>query len=142
MIGGQISDLEAEGREVGAEDLRKIHLRKTGALIAAGCEIGALHAGAGFRGRTALAAFGRSLGLAFQIADDLLDLTGSPLRLGKTPGKDQHARKATYPALFGLEASRRAADDLVHDATSGLREAGLLTPALESLAAYAVSRTG
>jgi geranylgeranyl diphosphate synthase type II len=141
MIGGQIADLEAEGREVTAETLRWIHRRKTGALIAAGCEIGALHAGAAPERREAVAEFGRSLGLAFQIADDLLDRTGSRERLGKTPGKDERSGKATYPALFGIDASRRAARDLIRDATRRLRAAGVLTPALESLADYAVSRT-
>jgi geranylgeranyl diphosphate synthase type II len=142
MVGGQIADLEAEHRSVDAESLRWIHRHKTGALISACCEIGALHAGADSAQRAALARYGQGLGLAFQIADDLLDRTGSRDALGKTPGKDQRSGKATYPALFGVEASRRTASSLVGDATAGLRDAGLLTAPLQSLAEYAVTRTG
>jgi geranylgeranyl diphosphate synthase type II len=142
MVGGQIADLEAERREVTRDDLRWIHRHKTGALISGCCEIGAIHAGAVGDGRAALAEFGESLGLAFQIADDLLDRTGSRAALGKTPGKDERAGKATYPALLGGDASRSAAEDLVEGAVSGLQTAGLSTPALESVARYAVTRTG
>jgi geranylgeranyl diphosphate synthase type II len=142
MVGGQIADLEAEHRRVDAESLRWIHLHKTGALISACCEIGALHAGASTSQRAALARYGQGLGLAFQIADDLLDRTGSRDALGKTPGKDQRSGKATYPAILGVDASRRAASALVGDATNGLREAGLLTAPLQALAQYVVNRTG
>ena len=140
MIGGQIADLEAQGHDVGPEALRAIHLSKTGALMAAGCEIGALHAGAGGVERRAFADFGRALGLAFQITDDLLDQSGTAEGLGKTPGKDRRAGKATYPALHGLEASQQSARELVAEATEGLRSAGLLTPAIEFLAGFAISR--
>jgi geranylgeranyl diphosphate synthase type II len=116
MVGGQIADLEAEFGEVSGETVRWIHRHKTGALISASCDIGALHAGAGPQARAALAAYGTRLGLAFQIADDLLDRTGSRDALGKTPGKDERAGKATYPGRFGIDASRRAANDLVRGA--------------------------
>jgi geranylgeranyl diphosphate synthase type II len=142
MVGGQTADLEAERRDIGAETLRWIHRHKTGALIGAACEIGALHAGCHPEQREALARFGIAVGLAFQIADDLLDRTASRAALGKTPGKDERAGKATYPGLFGLEASRNEARRLVGEAVAGLRSAELLTPVLESLADYAVTRSG
>jgi geranylgeranyl diphosphate synthase type II len=142
MVGGQVADVEAEHCSVDAERLRWIHLHKTAALISACCEIGALHAGAPDAQRAALARYGRSLGLAFQIADDLLDRTGSREALGKTPGKDQRSGKATYPGLFGVEASRSAASDLVREATDSLRDAALLSDPLRALAEYAVTRTG
>jgi geranylgeranyl diphosphate synthase type II len=141
MVGGQMADLEAERTPVEADILRWIHLHKTGALIAASAEIGAIHAGADGGTRAAFSRFGESLGLAFQIADDILDCTSTAEELGKTPGKDLEAGKATFPALFGLEASRRRAADLVGLATEELRPLGLLSEPLQALAGYAVSRT-
>jgi len=141
MIGGQIADLEAQGRTLDADALRWIHQRKTGALIAASCEIGAVHAAATPERRALLARFGRAVGLAFQISDDLLDRSGTAGELGKTPGKDRRADKATYPAVHGVCASRQAARDLVRQASDGLHDAGLLTSTLESLARFAVSRS-
>jgi geranylgeranyl diphosphate synthase type II len=142
MVGGQIADLEAEFAEVSGETVRWIHQHKTAALIAASCDVGALHAGAAPRARAALADYGNRLGLAFQIADDLLDRTGSRDALGKTPGKDERAGKATYPGRFGFDASRRAASELVRGALESLRDARMLTEPLESLAEYVVTRTG
>jgi geranylgeranyl diphosphate synthase type II len=141
MVGGQTADLEAQGRSVGEEQLRWIHRHKTGALFSACAEIGAIHAGAPGAHREALADYGQALGLAFQIADDLLDRTSSAERLGKTPGKDERAGKATYPALFGMEASRRRADELVRRALDVLRQEQLLTEPLQALALYTVART-
>jgi geranylgeranyl diphosphate synthase type II len=140
MVGGQIADLEAERREIDAGTLEWIHLRKTGALFAASCEIGALHAAAEAP-RAALAVYGRKLGLAFQITDDLLDLAGAASTLGKTPGKDERRGKATYPSIHGVDACRSIAAELLDAAVASLRNAGVLTPALEALAAFATSRT-
>jgi geranylgeranyl diphosphate synthase type II len=141
MVGGQMADLEAEGCDVDADGLRWIHRHKTGALISASAEIGAIHAGADDDARSALSEFGESMGLAFQIADDILDCTATAEQLGKTPGKDVKAGKATYPALFGLEAARRRAAELIEEAAARLRPLDLLSEALEELANYAVSRT-
>jgi geranylgeranyl diphosphate synthase type II len=141
MVGGQMADLEAEKLDVGSDALRWIHLHKTGALIAASAEIGAIHAGADGPLRSAFSRFGESIGLAFQIADDILDCTSTAEQLGKTPGKDAKAGKATYPALFGLQASRKRAEELVEEAAAHLQPLGMLSAPLEALANYAVART-
>jgi geranylgeranyl diphosphate synthase type II len=141
MVGGQMADLEAERRAVEADTLGWIHRHKTGALIAAAAEIGAIHAGAAGKARDAFFRYGESLGLAFQIADDILDCTSTAEELGKTPGKDLKAGKATYPALYGMEASRRRAAELIGSATEELEPLGLLSEPLQALADYAVSRT-
>ena len=141
MVGGQLADLEAENRKIDGDRLRWIHRHKTGALFAASCAIGAIHAGAASACRKALERFGLEVGLAFQIADDLLDRSGSREALGKTPGKDRHSGKATYPALLGEQAARREADERVRDAIRRLREDGPRSPALEALAEFAVART-
>ena len=121
-------------------DLRWIHLHKTGALFSASSELGALHAGAATEQRAAMAAYGEALGLAFQIVDDVLDRTGSDESLGKTPGKDLQSGKSTYPALFGLDESRRQARLLSERAQDTLRPTGLGTETLEALAEFAVTR--
>ncbi len=141
MVGGQIADLEAEGRPADPQRLEWIHRHKTGSLLAASAEVGAIHAGAPVETRRALAAYGAALGLAFQITDDVLDRTASAERLGKTPGKDEAAGKATYPALYGVEDSRRRALALVDDARAELRRVELEAPLLDALARYAVDRT-
>ncbi len=135
-----MADLEAELRAIGPDELRWIHRRKTGALCSASSEIGAIHAGGDGEHRTALAEYGEALGLAFQIVDDILDRTGSSETLGKTPGKDLRFGKSTFPALFGLEESRRQAQALVERALDCLRPMGLLTETLEVLAGFAVTR--
>jgi geranylgeranyl diphosphate synthase type II len=140
MVGGQMADLSAERSPVGADGLEWIHRRKTGALLAASAELGAIHAGASDADRAALAEYGRALGLAFQIADDILDCTSTAQDLGKTPGKDLEAGKATYPALYGLDASRQRAERLVESALSTLRPNGLLSDPLAALARFAVNR--
>ncbi|MCP3979887.1 MAG: polyprenyl synthetase family protein [bacterium] len=141
MVGGQIADLEAEGRPPDGERLRWIHRHKTGALFSASAEIGALAAGAGLPAREALARFGAAVGLAFQIADDILDETSTAEALGKTPGKDMAVGKATYPALYGLDASRAAAREIIAEGVAGLREHGLISDPLDSLAEAAVARS-
>ncbi len=142
MVGGQIADLEAESRPVDEERLHWIHRHKTAALLAASTELGAIHAGAGDTVCAALAEYGRQLGLAFQIADDILDCTSTEAELGKTPGKDRRAGKSTFPALYGLEASRKRAHDAVEQALRALDEVGLLDERLEALANFSVQRAG
>ena len=140
MVGGQMADLEAERSPVDVNGLEWIHRRKTGALLAASAELGAIHAGASDADRAALAGYGRALGLAFQIADDILDCTSTAEDLGKTPGKDLEAGKATYPALYGLDASRERAEILIDEAMNALRDNGLLSEPLAALARFAVNR--
>jgi geranylgeranyl pyrophosphate synthase len=140
MIGGQLLDLEAEGREISLSELEQIHLRKTGALIAASAQVGAIAAGAPAAQQDALRQFGTAVGLAFQIADDVLDVTGTTSQLGKTAGRDLALRKSTYPALLGVPGATRRADALASSACEALRAAGLLTPSLERLARFAVER--
>jgi geranylgeranyl diphosphate synthase type II len=140
MIGGQLLDLLAEGRTLDAGSLEQVHRLKTGALIAASVRIGGLAAGAAPPTMTALAEYGQSVGLAFQIADDVLDVTGTTSQLGKTAGKDAAHGKSTYPAVLGLEAARSRATALADDACAALRAAGIRSPELEYLAQYAVAR--
>ena len=106
MVAGQAHDLEAESREVTNEELERIHRRKTGALIRAAARCGAIIAGAGKRELEAVDDYATNLGLLFQITDDLLDVTATAEDLGKTPGKDARSSKATYPGLYGIDATR------------------------------------
>ncbi len=140
MIGGQLLDLEGEGRAIDVDELERVHLAKTGALIAAAARLGGLAGGADPRGEAALDRYGRALGLAFQIADDVLDVTGTTHELGKTAGRDATLRKSTYPALLGVESAGRRAAALAAAGCDALRGAGLLTPPLEQLARFAVER--
>ena len=135
-----MADLEAELRTIGPDELRWIHRRKTGALFSASSEIGAIHAGVDGEHRAAFAEYGEALGLAFQIVDDILDRTGTSQTLGKTPGKDLRSGKSTFPALFGVEESRRQAQAHVERALDSLRPLGLLSEMLELLAGFAVAR--
>jgi geranylgeranyl diphosphate synthase, type II len=140
MVGGQLLDLEAEARPVDGAGLEAIHRAKTGALLAVALRLGALAARADEERMRALTEFGESLGLAFQIADDILDCTADSDALGKTPGKDRNAGKATYPALFGLDGARDLARERVETAVHALRRAGIHAPPLEALARYVVER--
>lgn len=140
MVGGQWLDLEAEGRSVTVVELEAIHRLKTGALLAASLRLGGLAARADTVTLTALGDYGRAVGLAFQIADDLLDLTGNTALLGKTAGRDVDLSKATYPALLGLEGARARANQEVGEAITALRRAGIESPELEALARYAIER--
>jgi geranylgeranyl pyrophosphate synthase len=115
MVAGQAHDLDAESRDVTNAELERIHHRKTGALIRAAARCGALIAGAGARELQAVDDYATNLGLLFQITDDLLDVTATAEDLGKTPGKDARSRKATYPAIYGIE-STRAQLEVVHRA--------------------------
>ncbi|HEX6986514.1 MAG TPA: farnesyl diphosphate synthase [Planctomycetaceae bacterium] len=140
MVGGQVADLEAEAvpatgdREADGSRLVAVHRRKTGALIACAASLGARVAGASEDRRAALAGYGRDVGLAFQIADDLLDVTGSRDRMGKGVGKDASLGKLTYPGVYGVEESRRRATVLVDSACAAVAPLG---PAGEPLAALA-----
>jgi len=109
LIAGQVADLESEGKKVTLADVRFIHERKTGAMIVLSLRLGGMMANATPKQLKALTDFGKALGLAFQIIDDILDVTQSSEQLGKSAGKDFAARKATYPAVIGLEASRKEA---------------------------------
>ncbi|HET9982004.1 MAG TPA: farnesyl diphosphate synthase [Longimicrobiales bacterium] len=140
MVGGQLLDLGAEGRPVTAPELEAIHRAKTGALLAASAKLGAMAAGAPDGVVAALGAYGAAVGLAFQIADDVLDVTGESERLGKTAGRDADLGKATFPALLGLEAARRRADDEADRAVAALEAERVATPELVALARYAARR--
>ncbi len=140
MIGGQVMDLEAEHKKPDAETLEYIHKSKTAALITASVVSGGLYAGAGESEVAKLRSFGLKIGLAFQIADDILDVTQSSEQLGKTAGKDTAAEKATYPALYGLKESVRMADELVQTGCAQLDEFGERAQTLNGLARFLVER--
>ena len=140
MVGGQMADLEGEGKELSLERLVYIHSRKTGALITAAVVCGGLIGGADKAEISRLRAFGREIGLAFQVVDDILDVTATAEQLGKSPGKDQAANKQTYPALMGLDQAKRHAQQLIDAACK--RIAKLAKPqALQTIAQYFVART-
>jgi geranylgeranyl diphosphate synthase type II len=120
MIGGQVRDVQAEGQDVTVGQVEDIHRRKTGALIAASVNIGGLLAGASREWLKSMDVFGRELGLAFQIVDDILDVEGDPELLGKSVGADDRLAKATYPKVVGLEESKRMAAELIDHAKSAL----------------------
>lgn len=140
MIGGQLLDLEAEGVHMTLEALERVHRLKTGALIMASVTLGARAARASTARREALARYGAAIGLAFQIADDVLDVTATTDELGKTAGRDLALHKSTYPALLGVEGAIERAVALVEDGCAALAEEGLLTPTLEQLARFIVER--
>jgi geranylgeranyl diphosphate synthase, type II len=140
MIGGQLLDLEAEGVSLPLDELERVHRAKTGALIVAAARAGALGARATERELAAVERYGSAIGLAFQIMDDVLDVTATTDVLGKTAGRDAALRKSTYPALLGTAGATQRAAALIADATGALRDAGILTPALESIAQYVVAR--
>src|SRR5690349_2121636 len=140
MIGGQVVDLEAERTKPTAEMLDYIHRSKTAALITASLVSGGVYAGAKDSEVAHLRAFGMGIGLAFQIVDDVLDVTQTSEQLGKTAGKDTASEKATYPALFGIDASVRKADELVNQAFAELESFGDRADTLKELARYLVER--
>jgi geranylgeranyl pyrophosphate synthase len=140
MVAGQLLDLAAEGLDLSVEQLEGIHRAKTGALIAASARIGGLAAGVDAARARALDCYGESIGLAFQITDDVLDATSTTAQLGKTAGRDAALHKSTYPALLGVEGAKSRATALVDYARSALEHVGLLTSELDHLASYAVMR--
>lgn len=141
MIGGQVLDLEGEHSRPTPESVHAIHRAKTGALLRVSVVTGGLYAGATHHDSTRLTAFGRKAGLAFQIIDDILDVTQSSEQLGKTAGKDLTSDKATWPAVFGIEASRRDADRLIAEAFAELEPYGAAADGLKAVAQYLVERT-
>lgn len=140
MIGGQVMDLEAEGRALDAETLTQIHRAKTGALITASVVIGGLAAGGNAGAVEALRRYGEEIGLAFQIVDDILDATASSSQLGKTAGKDAQHQKATFAGLLGVEAARSAAAQHVARAVDHLGAARLDSHLLSALAEFMLAR--
>jgi len=140
MIAGQVMDLETEGRRFTRATLLRIHSGKTGALISASTRIGGIMAGATRARINALRLYGEHLGLAFQIIDDILDLEGHSDRLGKTAGKDLRARKATFPALLGLAASRRHAERSAAAAARHAASFGRRGRPLQAIARFVIDR--
>ena len=140
MIGGQVVDLEAEHSKPDLKMLEYIHRSKTAALITASVVSGGLYAGADEGAVGKLRSFGHSIGLAFQIVDDVLDVTQTSEQLGKTAGKDTAAEKATYPALFGIEESLKKADAQADTACAALDSFGSRADTLKSLARFLVER--
>jgi geranylgeranyl diphosphate synthase type II len=136
LVGGQVADLAAEGRELTLPELEFIHARKTGALIHASVRAGALAAGAHAAQLAALSEYARRIGLGFQIVDDLLDIEGDPMATGKGTGRDSTHRKATFPASFGIEASRRRAAELIDEALGAIAAFGDEADPLRSLARF------
>ena len=141
MVGGQWLDLEAERRRLALDDLIAVHRGKTGALIRAACALGAIAAEGGPAVVAALTAYGEDVGLAFQIADDVLDATGTSEELGKTAGRDAELAKSTYVSLLGVEAARAEAERLARRAVDHLDAAGVPSGALGALAGYIVTRS-
>jgi len=141
LIAGQVADLEGEGRRVSLSQLRYIHERKTSALLACSVRLGGMSANATSRQLQALTDFGYHVGLAFQVIDDILDVTQTTEQLGKTAGKDVAAGKATYPAVVGLKRSRTIASQLTDKAFAALKPFRGKAVALEGLADYLLNRT-
>ena len=140
MVGGQVADIEAEGKPVDAQMLEYIHRSKTAALIRASITAGALCAGAGSEDVTRLRRFGQTIGWAFQVTDDILDVEESSAALGKTAGKDMAQQKATYPAVYGLERSHQIANDLATKAIAELAPYGDRAARLREIAEFLVLR--
>ena len=142
MVAGQGLDMEAEARAVNARELEEIHRRKTGALIVAATRSGAIIGRATDAELNAVTDYASHLGLLFQITDDLLDVTASAEDLGKTPGKDVESRKATYPALYGIEETREAAAKAHRTACEALDTIDRPTTVLREIADFILNRTG
>jgi geranylgeranyl diphosphate synthase type II len=140
MVGGQVADLEAEGKQVAPEALEYIHRSKTAALIRGAVTAGGIAGGAGDAHIERLRRFGEQIGWAFQIVDDILDVEESSAALGKTAGKDEAQKKATYPALYGVEKSREIADDLSKKALKELDCYGERAGRLRALSQFLVAR--
>lgn len=140
MVAGQAYDLEAESQNVGAEELETIHRLKTGALIVAAARCGAIIADASTAALEAVTEYAGQLGLLFQITDDLLDVTATAETIGKTPGKDERSSKATYPALYGIETSRKHLATAHAAACAALARIDVPTELLRSIADFILER--
>jgi len=132
--------MDGEGRALSLEELRQIHRMKTGALLTGSCRLGAIAAGADEPSLTRITEFGRHMGQAFQIIDDVLDVTSTPEQLGKRTQKDADKGKNTYPALMGLEKSRAEAEHHMNFALNALKSLGSSAVALQTLAQFVVQR--
>jgi farnesyl diphosphate synthase/geranylgeranyl diphosphate synthase type II len=141
MIGGQLRDLAGEGLSLTLEEREEIHSTKTAALIVASVKMGGIAAGAGNAQVAALERYGRDIGLAFQIMDDVLDVTSTSGALGKTAGRDVALGKSTYPALLGVDGARDRAHALIEDGLASLAKQQLLTQELSQVANFMVSRS-
>lgn len=141
LVGGQVLDLESEGKpDISAETLSFIHTHKTGALLETSVVSGAILAGAKAEDIAKLARYAQNIGLAFQIIDDVLDITATKEELGKTAGKDLQAQKATYPSLWGIEGSRQQAQQLIDSAIGELSSYNETAEPLRAIAKYIVNR--
>jgi geranylgeranyl diphosphate synthase type II len=140
MVGGQVVDIQSEGREMDLPTLEYIHTHKTGALIRASVRVGALYAKAGERQFAALSRYGELVGLAFQIADDILDLTGKEEEIGKDVGSDLEKGKMTFPGFYGLEESRRRAVEVADKAVAVLKGFDKKADPLRELAKFIINR--
>ncbi len=140
LIGGQVLDLEGEGQQLNKEQLLAIHEAKTAALLVTSLRLGGMTANASTEQLSALSDFGYSLGLAFQVIDDILDVTQTTKSLGKTAGKDVAANKSTYPSVWGLEESRIEAERLTHEALDALGIFGERGARLREIAEWMLSR--
>jgi geranylgeranyl diphosphate synthase, type II len=140
MVGGQVVDIESEGKEVDLPTLQYIHTHKTGAMIRVSVQAGARFGGANEEDFRALTRYGERIGLAFQIADDVLDVEGKIQALGKTPGSDLSKKKATYPSLLGMEESKKRARDLVDLAVEALTPFGAKAEPLREIARFIIAR--
>lgn len=141
MVAGQVVDIQSEGKPIDASTLEFIHRHKTGELLRVGARLGAHAAEADKATMDALTRYAEALGLAFQIVDDLLDLTGTAEALGKNPGKDVAVSKATYPALYGMEAARAEADRQVAIALEAVAPLGSAAEPLRAIARFVTERT-
>jgi geranylgeranyl diphosphate synthase type II len=140
MVGGQVVDMQSEGKNVDFPTLEYIHTHKTGALIRASVRVGALYARAGKRQFSALTHYGEMVGLAFQIVDDILDITGNQEELGKDIGSDIKKGKKTFPSFYGLEESRRRAKEVADKAVAALKDFDKNADPLRELARYIINR--
>ncbi|MDP9186567.1 MAG: polyprenyl synthetase family protein [Verrucomicrobiota bacterium] len=140
LIAGQVADLEGEGKKIDMAGLRYIHENKTAAILTTSVRLGAMSANANSKQLAAITKFGRALGLAFQVIDDILDVTQTSEKLGKSAGKDVAAQKATYPAIIGLDKSRAEAKRLTKQAHAALSTFGVKGDALHALANYLLKR--
>ncbi len=141
MVGGQVVDVQSEGKEVGEETLNYIHTHKTAEMIAASVRAGAVLSGGSENKTGALSDYGRNIGLAFQIADDILDIEGKQEILGKDIGSDRSRGKVTFPAIFGLEASRKKARDLVDRALADITQFDSRAEPLRMIATFIIERS-
>ncbi len=140
MIEGQVQDMIAEGKTLDLESLKRMHSLKTGALISASITIGALLGGATPDQIRHLDTYARHIGLAFQVADDILNVEGDPDKMGKSVRTDRDRNKSTFPGIIGLEPSKRFADELINNALQAIKVFGTKADALSALASYVISR--